>query len=306
MRVVFMGTPVFAVPSLTRLAERHEVVLVVTRPDKASGRGGASRPPAVKAAAEAAGIPVLQPTSLKGEAIDTIRGLAPDVVCVVAFGMLLPAELLGVPVHGCLNVHASLLPKYRGAAPIQRAILDGEAVTGVSIMRVEESLDTGAYALQRPVAVGERYADELEAALADAGAEALLEVLDAITDGSAIWTEQDDAAATYAAKVTKDDVALLPDLPVREAHARVRAATRRAPARACVGTRELTVVKAQPARMGASPGAVCLSDGVPVLGFSDGALELQVVRPSGKGDMPGREWARGARLGPDECWRCTR
>lgn len=306
MRVVFMGTPAFAVPSLESLARHHDVVLVVTPPDRVSGRGSRQRPSAAKQAADELGIAVLQPGTLRGEAAAAIRESSPDVICVVAFGMLLPRDVLEIPRFGCLNVHASLLPKYRGAAPIQRAVLDGRPVTGVSIMRMEEGLDTGPYALQREVAIDERYVNELENELAHVGADALIEVLAEMSRSEVQWTEQDDSAATYASKVTKDDVALRPDIDVAAAVRRVRAATRRAPARACVGERELTVVRASISKADIAPGAVCLSEGVPQLGFAGGALALEVVRPAGRDDMPGSEWARGARLVPGECWRCTR
>lgn len=306
MRVVFMGTPAFAVPSLQSLATSHDLVAVYTRPDRAAGRGRGTRPCPVKIAALALGVPVLQPSTLRGPAVSELVTLRPDVVCVAAFGMLLPPEILAVPRHGCINVHASLLPRHRGAAPIQRAILEGDTATGVSIMRMEAGLDTGPYALQRAVAIGERYAHEIEADLATLGAEALTEVLAALESGEVAWTPQDDEAATYAAKISKDDVALLPELTVTEAFRRVRAATRSAPARACVGDTELTVVRARVVSEAIAAGATCLIDGWPVLGFTDGCLLLDVVRPAGKGDMPGGDWVRGARLAEDVCWRCTR
>lgn len=306
MRVVFMGTPAFAVPSLESLAAGHDVAAVYTRPDKAAGRGSEARPSPVKIAALALGIPVLQPPTLSGPAASELAALSPDVVCVAAFGMLLPPQILAVPRHGCINVHASLLPRHRGAAPIQRAILEGDAETGVSIMRMEAGLDTGPYALQRTVTIGERYSHEIEADLATVGAEALTEVLTALDSGAVAWTPQDDDAATYAAKISKDDVALLPELTVTDAFRRVRAATRSAPARACVGETELTVVRARVVSERIAPGATCVVEGAPVLGFTDGCLVLDVVRPAGKGDMPGGDWVRGARLAEDVCWRCTR
>lgn len=306
MRVVFMGTPAFAVPSLQALAKRHEVVAVYTRQDRASGRGGAARPSAVKEAALALGIPVHQPSTLRGDTVSEIAALAPDVICVAAFGMLLPPEVLAIPPHGCINVHASLLPAYRGAAPIQRAILAGDDEAGVSIMRMEEGLDTGPYALQRAIPADDLYAQQLESALAELGATALLEALELIEAGTVRWVPQDPERATYAAKVTKDDTALHPDLTVAEAYARVRAATRRAPARACVGDRELTVVRAHPLPPAVASGGVCMLDDTPTLGFADGCLALDTVRPAGKGDMSGRDWARGARMAADACWRCTR
>lgn len=306
MRIVFMGTPAFAVPSLKALAVRHEVTLVLTQPDRASGRGSCARPSSVKEAALELGLPVLQPSRLTDDAVEAIIQARPDVIAVAAFGMLLPVEVLEIPEFGCINVHASLLPHYRGAAPIQRAILAGDARTGVSIMRMEKGLDTGPFALQRAIPIDDHYADEVEAALADTGASALLEVLDALGTGEVVWLPQDDDAATYAAKITKDDVALDIDLTTEEAYRRVRASSRRAPARACLGDRELTVARATPVQTTVAPGAVCLVDGAPVLGIADGGLRLDVVRPSGKGDMSGVDWARGARLGDDVCWRCTR
>lgn len=306
MRIVFMGTPAFAVPSLDAVATHHEVELVVTQPDRVAGRGTCARPSPVKEAAERLGIPVFQQTSLRGESADVIASASPDVICVAAFGMLLPPEVLAIPPHGCVNVHASLLPLYRGAAPIQRSILAGDEETGVSIMLMEAGLDTGPYALQRRVVIGDRYADEIEADMATAGAEALLEVLGRIQTGEVSWVPQDEDRVTYAAKITKDDVALRPELSVDEAFRRVRAATRRAPARACLGDREVTVVRATPVGTADPAGGVCLIDGAPVLGFSDGGLRLDVLRPAGKGDMSGVDWARGARLTEDVCWRCTR
>ncbi|MBN2840455.1 MAG: methionyl-tRNA formyltransferase [Coriobacteriia bacterium] len=306
MRIVFMGTPAFAVPSLRSLAERHEVALVVTQPDRASGRGACARPTPVKEAALELGLPVLQPHRLTAEAIGAIAVARPGVIAVAAFGMLLPPEVLEIPPFGCVNVHASLLPRYRGAAPIQRAILAGDAETGVSIMRMERGLDTGPYALQRVVPIGDRYAEEIEAALAEAGASALVEVLERLESGGVEWVAQEDAAATHAAKIAKDDVALRPELTVEEAYRRVRAASRRAPARACLGDRDLTVTRATPVADAAPPGSVCVIDGAPVLSLTDGGLRLDVVRPSGKADMAGTEWARGARLDESVCWRCTR
>lgn len=306
MRTVFMGTPAFAVPTLDMLARRHEVALVVTQPDRASGRGAGSRHSAVKTRSLELDLPVLQPARLDDAAVSAIQEVRPDVICVAAFGMLLPPSVLSIPPHGCLNVHASLLPAYRGAAPIQRAILSGDRETGVSIMRMEEGLDTGPYAVQRTLGIDEMYAEEVESQLAVLGADALADVLAELGTGDVEWRAQDPAYATYAAKITKDDVALRPELSVDAAFRRVRAATRRAPARACLGDREVTVRRATPVDADVGAGGLCLSDGFPVLGFTGGALRLDVLRPAGKGDMSGRDWARGARLDADVCWRCTR
>ena len=301
-----MGTPSFAVPSLDALVAHHDVLAVVTRPDAVTGRGSSLRPSAVKVRSLELGIPVIEPLSLAGPCTETLRRFAADVICVAAFGMLLPAETLSAAPAGCINVHASLLPHHRGAAPIARAILQGDPITGVSIMRMEEGLDTGPFALQRTLPVGEVYAEELEASLATLGAEALIEALAAVADGSVVWTEQDPADATYAAKLTKDDVALTPELSVSEAYARVRASSRRAPARACLGEGEVTVVRAHPDPGTTGAGTVCAIGGLPRIGFADGSLVLDVLRPAGRSDVTGAEWVRGARLGADVCWRCTR
>ncbi len=302
-----MGTPEFAVPSLAALVDEHEVALVVTMPDRPSGRGGTLRPSPVKEFALTRDLELFQPATLRSpEAVDRIARAEADVACVAAFGMLLPPEILALPRLGCVNVHASLLPRHRGAAPIQRAILQGDAVTGVSIMMMEEGLDTGPYALQREVTVGGKTSAELEEELAHVGAAALLEVLTMMAAGSATWRPQDESSATYAAKVTKDDVALHPELTAAEALRRVQASSRRAPARACLGMREVTVVRATSAHVIAGPGAVCFDGGYPVLGFADGALRLESLRPSGGREMPGDEWARGARLDPGARWACTR
>lgn len=307
MRVVFMGTPEFAVPALEALARTHDVLCVVTRPDRVAGRGSAPRPSPVAQTAERLGLPVIKPETLRGDANRRIAACEPDVICVAAFGLLLPPETLAIPRFGCVNVHASLLPRHRGAAPVQRAILEGDDVTGVSIMLMEEGLDTGPYAMQRAVPIGEAYAAELEMELAALGAQALVETLEQIAAGTVVWTPQDESRATYAPKVTKDDVALTANLDAEDALRRVRASTRRAPARACVGDRELTVVRATALPDDIGPGAVCLDEqGTPVLGFARGALRLDVVRPAGRLDMPGDAWARGARLAPGVCWRCTR
>ena len=301
-----MGTPAFAVPSLQVLAERHHLVLVVTRPDRPAGRGGAPRPSEVKRAALELGIDLLQPDTLRGDTSLALAAAAPDVICVAAFGMLLPPEVLAIPPFGCINVHASLLPRHRGAAPIERAILLGDEVTGVSIMRMEEGLDTGPYALRREVPVHDMHAEALASVLSEVGAEALLDALEAVEDGTVSWTPQDESLATHAAKITKDDVALRPEIGTAEALRRIRASSRRAPARACVGDREITVVSARAAEVAVGPGDLCVVDGIPALGVADGALVLERVRPAGRGDMSGPDWARGARLDVGVCWRCAR
>src|SRR5438128_2704334 len=179
LRVVFMGSPDFAVPCLDALFATEEVVAVVTQPDKPAGRGLGVQPPPVKARALAAGVPVMQPVSVrKPPFADELRALSPDVCVVVAYGKILPPEVLATPRYGCLNVHASLLPQYRGAAPIQWAIIRGERETGVTLMQVDAGMDTGDMLLKKKMAIDESAtAGELFGALAKLGAETLIEGL---------------------------------------------------------------------------------------------------------------------------------
>lgn len=202
MKIVFFGTPAFAVPVLAELAERHEIVAVVTQPDRPKNRGHRLAFSEVKEEALRRGLEVLQPASIKEANIPDA-----DVYVVVAYGQIFPERLLNAPRYGCLNVHASLLPKYRGAAPIQRAIEDGEDVSGVSIMKMEKGLDTGAVLLKREVAVLEKDAVTLAEELSRIGAELMLEALDRIQEGTAVFREQGEDF-TYARIITKQDYML--------------------------------------------------------------------------------------------------
>ncbi len=208
MRLVFMGTPAFAVPSLEALmASGHDVVGVCTRPDRPKGRGQAVAASPVKALATARGVPVMQPAAMK--APDCLRQLAdwrPDVIAVTAFGRILPKSILDLPPNGCINVHASLLPKYRGAAPIQWALIRGESETGVTTMRMDEGMDTGDVLLQETMPIApEDTAEELGARLAAAGGALLVETLARVDAGSVAPQKQDDARATLAPLLRKED-----------------------------------------------------------------------------------------------------
>jgi len=207
LRIVFFGSPDFAVPALTALAREHDVVAVVTQPDRPAGRGGKLHPPAVKALAGELGLPVLQPSNLRDGALTVqLAARSPDLFVVAAYGRILPPDLLEVPRLGPWNVHASLLPKYRGAAPIQWAIMRGESETGVSIMRMEASLDTGPVAaVAREPIRDDDTGGSLAARLARLGARLLVDTLPRIADGTVILRPQDDAAATLAPPLTKAD-----------------------------------------------------------------------------------------------------
>ena len=208
LRIVYFGTPAFAVPTLARLIDsRHPVVAVVSQPDRPKGRGHKVQPTATKAVASEAGIPVLQPTKLKDPALAAeLDALSPDLGVVAAYGRLIPDTLLALPRLGMINVHGSILPSYRGAAPVHRAVLAGEVETGVTIMRVVTELDAGpTFAASRHSIGPDDTSAEVEAALAAMGADLLLEVVEALASGTAVETPQDHARATFAPKLTKDE-----------------------------------------------------------------------------------------------------
>ena len=305
MRVVFMGTPAFAVPSLDALLDAYEVVCVYTRPDVASGRGRRISASAVKRRALEAGVTVRQPPSLRDPAVvATVRDLAPDAIVVAAYGTILPRELLESPRFGCINVHASLLPRWRGAAPVERAILAGDELVGVSIMRMEEGVDTGPWCRQVSTPVNAKTAAELSAELARLGADALVGTLQCISAGGCVWVPQDDARATCAAKITASDVALHPRLKVLDAWRRVRASGERAPCRALIDGRRVTVLAAAPSPRPVPSGRV-LTDGSLDLGLADGALRVTMLVPEGRRAVAAADWLNGARLAADACWSAS-
>jgi methionyl-tRNA formyltransferase len=223
-RAVFFGSPAFAVPFLEAVAQVTNVVAVVSQPDRPAGRGKQLTEPAVKVAARRLNVPILQPEKVRTPDFEAaLRGLDADLFIVVAYGRILPQTLLDVPRRGCWNVHGSLLPKLRGAAPIQWAIIRGERTTGVAVMRMEAGLDTGPVAAVREVPIGQDDTTAtLARALAAVGAPLLVDTLPAILDGRVRLAPQDDAAATLAPPLVKDDGRLRFDVPAREVSARAR------------------------------------------------------------------------------------
>lgn len=223
--IVFMGTPEFAVVSLQHLLESgHDILAVVTQPDRPVGRGMAMTPPPVKRLAERHGIPVLQPRRARDpEFLERLRAIGPDLIVVVAYGQILPAELLQIPKLGCMNVHASLLPKYRGAAPFQWAIINGETETGITTMFMAEELDAGDILLQRRLAIGpDEDAASLHDRLAVLGAEVLLETIERLSKGELTRYPQDHTEATYYPRLDRDDGELDWSLSAQQVHDRVR------------------------------------------------------------------------------------
>jgi len=304
MRVVFMGTPDFAVPTLARvLADGHTVPAVYTRAPAKAGRGMALRPSPVQALAERHGLPVLTPASLKGdEAAETFRRHEADVAVVVAYGLLLPQAILDTPRHGCLNLHGSLLPRWRGAAPIQRAVMAGDAESGGGIMRMEAGLDTGPVALEArlPITPGVT-AGDLHDALMPLGADLMAEALRRLeTDGLA-FTPQADEGVLYAAKIGNDEARIAWDRPAEEVAAHINGLS---PfpgaffeADLGKGPERVKVLRAEAAEGSGSPGTLLDAEGT--IACATGAVHLTELRRAGKGGTAsGAEFLRGARLEP--------
>lgn len=295
MRVVFMGTPTFAVPSLRALAASHEVVLVVTRPDAVRGRGKRLEPSAVKSVALELGLPVLEARRMGADEIAQAADARPDVICVAAYGAILPDDLLVIPPYGTVNVHASLLPHGRGAAPIQRAVLEGDEFAGVSIMRIVHELDAGPYCRQASLAVGEFGCAQVMERLAELGAQELVVALEAMQAGTLTWQEQDESAVTYAAKIDKTEMLLNPcDAALRNKR-RVQASLDAAPARAAVAGKGVRVLETRLSSQSVPQGSVLVQKGHVFLGCADGSLELLRVKPDGKREMDASAWASGLR-----------
>lgn len=302
LNVVFMGTPDFAVPCLLRLLEDgHRVSGVMTQPDKPKGRSFALTPPPVKELAASRGLPVYQPVKLKdGEALARLKQWAPDVIVVVAYGRILPLEILSLPRLGCINVHASLLPKYRGAGPIQWSVIKGEAVTGVTTMYMDVGLDTGDMILKRETPIGpDETAGELHGRLMALGADCLIETLSLLEAGNAPRIPQADSESTYAPMLTKELARVDFSLPASEVHNLVRGLYPWPVAYTQAGEKRLLIHKTRllPELSGRS-GELLESENRFVAACGQGAVELVTVQVQGKKAMPGADCARGLRLSP--------
>ena len=295
MRIVFMGTPEFARPSLSAVSKAHDVVRVVTRPDAVRGRGKRLEPSPVKALAGELGLAVIEASRMTPEVMDELRAAKADLCVVAAYGCILPDELLEMFPLGCVNVHASLLPRWRGAAPIQRAVLEGDELAGASIMRVVHELDAGAYCAQVSTAVAGKTSSELLDELGHLGAEALVEAIGRIADGTAVWTEQDESLVTYAHKIEKAEMRLDPADGALANVRRVLASTDAAPARCEVAGKGVRLMRAMTCDDALAAGEVLVSHGRVALGCADGALEVLDVKPDGKREMQASAWAAGLR-----------
>jgi methionyl-tRNA formyltransferase len=305
MRIVFMGTPAFAVPPLDALARAgHEIAAVVAQPDRPAGRGQALREPATKGWARAHGVPVLQPAKVRdGSLARELGALRPDLVAVAAYGRILGKDLLELAPHGALNVHGSLLPKYRGAAPIQWAIAEGETETGVSIMQMDEGLDTGDVLLQRVLAIApEDTSETLAPRLAALGGEALVEALALLPAGALVPVRQDASRATIARILEKEDGRVDWSLPARRIRDRLRAFTPWPGATTTLDGRSLKLLEAtlDPTAASAAPdtpgaAAIVPGRGIAVRCGEGSALLVTRLQPEGKPSQAALDFANGLR-----------
>jgi methionyl-tRNA formyltransferase len=305
MRIVFMGSGTFAIPSLEALLDAgHEVVAAVTQPDKEKGRGRELAPPPVKPVALARGVPVLQPRRVKlPEAQDDLRRLAPELQVVVAYGQILPRSVIDIAPRGTVNVHASLLPRYRGAAPVQWAIVNGESETGVTTMQIDEGLDTGPTLLARATPIGaEETAPELEARLARLGAELLLETVDGLARGTIEPKPQDHARASLAPIIEKEHGRVDWTQTARAIDGRRRGFHPWPGTTAAVEGRALKILQARvlPETGAEPPGTIVAldRDGIVVACGEGTRLRLIEVQPESRKAMPAAAFAAGARLAP--------
>jgi methionyl-tRNA formyltransferase len=303
LRVAFMGTPDFAVPVLEAIAAAgHEVVVAYSRAPAAFGRGLRARPSPVHSAAERLGIPVETPTTLRtAEAAPSLARTSPDVAVVVAYGMLLPQAILDVPPRGCLNLHASLLPRWRGAAPIQRAIMAHDAETGIAVMRMEAGLDTGPVGLEERVAIGpDTTAGELHDQLSGLGAGLIVRALAALEAGELAFTPQASDGVTYAKKITNEEARIDWTRPASDIHDQVRGLSpfpgAFLEADLGRGRERLKVLRTALATASGPPGTLLDEHGTIACG--EGALRLVQVQRSGKGPIAAEDFWRGVRLAP--------
>lgn len=303
LRVIFMGTPDFSVPTLMEIVgQGHDVVACYSQPPRPAGRGMDLKKSPVHEAAESFGIPVFTPQSLKGaEEQEAFAALNADVAVVVAYGLLLPKPILEAPEYGCLNLHASMLPRWRGAAPINRAIMAGDTETAVQVMRMEEGLDTGAVCMSETVAIGENMtAGDLHDKLSSLGGDLMVRALAALSRGALGDQTQAEEGVTYAAKLSKQETRIDWSKPAAEVHNHIRGLSP-FPGAWCEmplgGKMErVKVLRSTLGEGSGTPGSVHTGGDVPVISCGTGAVRLEQVQRAGKKPMSGAEFLRGASL----------
>ena len=296
-KIVFMGSPEFALPTLRSLTEHYLIAGVITQPDQPAGRGRVLTPPPIKVLAAQLGLPVIQPRRLHDpEAMEKLHAWDPDLIVVAAFGQILRPNVLSLPPHGCINVHASLLPRWRGAAPIQAAILFGDAKTGVTIMKMDPGIDTGPTLSCRALPIDpDDTTATLSPKLAQLGAGLLLDTLPAYLHGELLPQPQDDSQATYAPILKKEDGALDFNQSAEYLLRKVRAYNPWPGAYMDWARGTLKVHRAQAVDGSAAPGETVRIGNLPAVGTVTGLLVLDEVQPPGKKAMPGQVFLNGAR-----------
>ena len=306
LSVVFFGTPEFAVPTLDAiLASSHRVVGVVTQPDKPRGRGQKLTDAPVKARALSAGLPVFQPSTMKDAAfVEQLASLGADIGVVAAYGKILTEAVLATPRLGMINVHASLLPKYRGAAPVHRSVMAGDDVTGVTIMRVVKALDAGAMLATVERAIGpDDTSDQVEADLARLGATLLVQTLDRLAQGPVVETPQDDAGATYAHRLSREDGVVNWSLAARDIHNQIRGLHPWPHAFSFIDGARLILHRSSwtPEPASAEPGTILVAHGeVLSVATGDGTVLITELQAEGKRPAHTREFLAGRRLAPGQ------
>ena len=304
LRVIYFGTPEFAVPGLrAMIASQHHVVALVSQPDRPKGRGQKLQPTPTKVVADAAGIPVLQPTRLKDPALHAqLADLRPDLGVVAAYGRLIPDAVLAIPRLGMINIHASLLPKYRGAAPVHRAVIDGETETGVTIMRVVTELDAGPmFAVARLPIGPDDTTPQVEAALAQLGAAVAVEVVDRLASGTATETPQDGSRATHAKKIEREEATVDWTLPAARLHNLVRGLQPWPLVAITLDGLRCRIHRSAVGGPHAAPaGTVAIAaNGELAIVAGDGhLLRILEIQPEGKRVMSAREFLAGRRILP--------
>ena len=298
MNIVFMGTPDFAVPALKAIANsNHNVSGVFTQPDKPRGRKMIMTPPDVKVCAEEFNIPVFQPKSMKSqEALQILTDLKPDVVVVAAYGQILPQAVLDVPRFGCINIHGSLLPKYRGASPIQEAVLNGDKITGVTTMLMNAGLDTGDILLSVKTEIGENETSgELFDRLAQLGGELILKTLDVVENGTAEPKKQDDSFATHTSKIDKSLCPIDFSKPSFEVHNKIRGLNPWPIATAKLCGKNVKIFSSKLSELRGASGTV-LSVKPLVIGCGEKSVEILELQPEGKKRMSASAFAAGHKI----------
>jgi methionyl-tRNA formyltransferase len=299
MRLVFLGTPEFAIPSLALLMKAFGVVGVVTQPDRPAGRGRRPLPPPVRKLAAELGIPVIQPEKVgSSQAMDTLKAWDPEAIVVAAFGQILPPSVLALPARGCLNVHASLLPRWRGASPIQAAILHGDSETGATIMLMDKGLDTGPILTQRSLSIRpDHTGGTMSAELADLGAALLVETLPRYFAGELLPRPQDDTLATLAPRLTRPDGRLDPNRSADQLQRQVRAYSPWPGTYLRGGEAEVAVLEAHAGdgQVDTAPGTLVEREGQPCLVTPSGWLVLDRLQLPGRRATDGPSFLRGQR-----------